>query len=161
MRAKYPMEQVKGDWARSKVLDPKQADDILFEMFVHGWIDQDHSLHVTKYTLPELAKVIEDGKPISIESGRRLAQWSKGATTLPPTQTNAADPAGLSPSLPRTHESPADLDAFKAEIRKLATPGACKTWGITALKRADFQALSDEDKDAVRAYFKSHQASLQ
>jgi hypothetical protein len=40
------------------VLEPKQADDILFEMFVHGWIDQEHKLHVTKYTLPELADVI-------------------------------------------------------------------------------------------------------
>jgi hypothetical protein len=78
MRAKYPMEQIKGEWTRSKVLDPKQADDILFEMFVHGWIDQEHKLHVTKYTLPELADVIRDNEPIDIGSGQRLAQWARG-----------------------------------------------------------------------------------
>ena len=78
MRAKYPMQQVKGEWARSTVLEPKQADDILFEMFVHGWIDQEHKLHVTKYTIPEVASVIPTGKPITIETGRALAAWARG-----------------------------------------------------------------------------------
>jgi|SRR5579863_1241216 len=78
MRAKYPMHQVKGEWARSTVLEPKQADDILFEMMIHGWIDQDHKLHVTKYTLPELAEVIPDGQPITIETGEALAAWARG-----------------------------------------------------------------------------------
>ena len=44
MRAKYPMKEIvrdgKKEWTRSPVLEPKQADDILFEMMVHGWIDQ-------------------------------------------------------------------------------------------------------------------------
>lgn len=83
MRAKYPMMEKKGnggskEWIRSEVLEPKQADDILFEMFVHGWIDQSHKLHVTKYTLPELENVIINGEPICIETGRRLAAWAKG-----------------------------------------------------------------------------------
>jgi hypothetical protein len=80
MRAKYPMVQVPGksEWSRSTQLEPKQADDILFEMMVHGWIDQQHALHVTKYTLPELASVVEDGKPITLETGARLAQWARG-----------------------------------------------------------------------------------
>lgn len=87
MRAKYPMMQVKKDgkmdWTRSETLEPKQADDILSEMFVHGWIDQEHKLHVTKYTLPELANIIKDGEPISIETGRALAQWAKGGSASP------------------------------------------------------------------------------
>jgi hypothetical protein len=96
MRAKYPMEQVRNhkgemEWARSKTLEPKQADDILFEMFVHGWIDAEHKLHVTKYTLPELADVILDNAPITIETGARLAAWAKGSTTSPPTRDDAAD----------------------------------------------------------------------
>ena len=77
MRAKYPMQQVKGAWARSTVLEPKQADDILFEMFVHGWIDQDHKLHVTKYTLPDLASVIDRqraGEHRVRPTSRRLGQ---------------------------------------------------------------------------------------
>jgi hypothetical protein len=83
MRAKYPMEKKGNDWARSEVLDPKQADDILFEMFVHGWIGRDHRLHVTKYTLPELSTVIKDGEPVSIATGERLAAWAKGGTATP------------------------------------------------------------------------------
>jgi hypothetical protein len=90
MRAKYPMVQVKGNWARSTVLEPKQADDILFEMFVHGWIDAEHKLHVTKYTLPELADVICDNEPISIDTGRRLADWAKGGQASPRPSTVAA-----------------------------------------------------------------------
>lgn len=107
MRAKYPMEQVKGEWLRSKTLEPKQADDILFEMFVHGWIDQAHALHVTKYTLPELADVIKDGEPVSIASGERLASWAKGGATTtraaaseaaPPASTQAQPPGGAAGS---------------------------------------------------------------
>src|ERR1700690_515631 len=38
MRAKYPMMQAPGkaEWSRSTQLEPKQADDILFEMMIHG-----------------------------------------------------------------------------------------------------------------------------
>lgn len=99
MRAKYPMEQVRGqEWKRSEKLEPKQAEDILFEMFVHGWIDQDHKLHVTKYTLPELADVIRDGERVDIATGQRLAAWAKGepvsaATTASQRTTPAADQA--------------------------------------------------------------------
>lgn len=99
MRAKYPMEQQKNskggmDWARSTVLDPKQSEDILYEMFVHGWIDSEHRFHGTKYTVPELAEVIRDNEPISINSGLLLAAWARGATVQPPaTPTNAAPPA--------------------------------------------------------------------
>jgi hypothetical protein len=81
MRAKYPMVQVKSEWQRSTVLEPKQADDILFEMLVHGWIDAEHNLHVTKYTIPDLESVIVTGKPITTDTGRALAQWAAGTPT--------------------------------------------------------------------------------
>lgn len=85
MRAKYPMEQKGSNWARSTVLEPKQAEDVLFEMFVHGWIDKEHKFHVTKHTVPETVQVFKDGQPIGIETGQRLAAWAKGggATTSP------------------------------------------------------------------------------
>jgi hypothetical protein len=95
MRAKYPMveKQKPGggkEWVRSETLEPKQADDILFEMFVHGWIDQQHNLHVTKYTIPDVASVIRDGEPITLETGQALASWAKGLAPATP-DDNADD----------------------------------------------------------------------
>ena len=94
MRAKYPMEEViqngKKEWARSKDLSPKQSEDILFEMFVHGWIDKQHNFHGTKYTLEVLKKVFLDGQPITADTGKRLFDWTKGAkpqSSPPPAAT--------------------------------------------------------------------------
>ncbi len=72
-----------GEWMRSWQLEPKQSDDFLFECFVHGWIDEAHRLHVTKYTLDEeMRNVFIDGEAITVETGERLAAWAKrqGAT---------------------------------------------------------------------------------
>lgn len=84
MRAKYPMKEVvqngKKEWTRSEVLEPKQADDILFEMMVHGWIDQQHNFHVTKYTKDAFKSIFIDGKPITVDTGKSLALWASGNT---------------------------------------------------------------------------------
>lgn len=109
MRSKYPMEKKGNDWVRSTVLEPKQADDILFEMFVHGWIDAEHRFHVSKYTLPELAQVVKDNEPISIETGQRLAAWARGTAVLP-----AADVATTLP----------DTDPLLVKAREKAAAGA-------------------------------------
>ena len=91
MRAKYPMEEVvkdgKKDWSRSKNLEPKQSEDILFEMFIHGWLDKEkHCFHPTKY--PTAIKGIEDtiraGEIVSVESGQRLAAWAAGSAKAAP-----------------------------------------------------------------------------
>lgn len=115
MRAKYPMEQVKGEWVRSSVLEPKQSADILFEMFVHGWIDAQHKLHATKYTLPELASVIKDDEPISIDTGRRLATWAKGGTASPATQPMERTPAGRSEPRGESEPRPAGTAAMSLD----------------------------------------------
>lgn len=83
MRAKYPMEERKNDkgakeWVRSEVLEPKQSDDILYEMFVHGWIDREHKFHGTKYTRPDFRDILRDGEMITLDTGRRLAAWASG-----------------------------------------------------------------------------------
>lgn len=87
MRAKYPMEQVviggKKEWQRSKTLQPKQSDDILSEMFVHGWIDKEHLFHGTKYTVETMRDVFVDGERITVETGERLAAWSQGRQARP------------------------------------------------------------------------------
>jgi len=106
MRAKYPMMERKDrngnkEWVRSETIEPKQSADILFEMFVHGWIDREHKLHVTKYTRPDLAQIIRDNEPITIETGRRLAEWAKGGALAgdPPPEADTdqltADDAAL------------------------------------------------------------------
>jgi len=82
MRAKYPMEQVvidgKKEWQRSKKLAPKQSDDILFEMMVHGWVDDDHKWHATKYSKEEFKQIFVDKQRIDVDTGARLAEWAKG-----------------------------------------------------------------------------------
>lgn len=83
MRAKYPMKEVVKDgrkeWIRSEILEPKQSEDILFELMVHGWIDKAHNLHVTKWTKDSFKTVFLDGKPITTDTGKRLAEWAKGS----------------------------------------------------------------------------------
>ncbi len=121
MRAKYPMMQLPNkEWARSTTLDPKQADDILFELFVHGWIDQNHKLHVTKYTLPDLAQVIHDNEPIDIASGQRLAAWAKGSKVIPLHNPQPPAAAGATPE-----SSPSDVaPEFKIADDSLAHAAA-------------------------------------
>jgi hypothetical protein len=92
LRAKYPMEQRpdrngKMEWARSTVLEPQQSDDILFELFAHGWIGQDHLFHPTKMTNRSLAEVFPEGQAISVDTGKHLSAWAamrKPAETAKP-----------------------------------------------------------------------------
>jgi len=90
MRAKYPMKEVtnngKKEWSRSTELDPKQSEDILFEMMVHAWIDKAHLLHPTKYTKDELKSIFVEGKMITVETGKKLAEWAKGTVKQPEEQ---------------------------------------------------------------------------
>lgn len=80
MRAKYPMQQKPGskDWVRSERLEPTQSADILFEMFVHGWIDANHRFHRTKTTAKALEPVFIDNELLGLETGRKLAAWAAG-----------------------------------------------------------------------------------
>jgi hypothetical protein len=135
MRAKYPMEKKGNDWARSTVLEPKQADDILFEMFVHGWIDQDHKLHVTKYTLPELASVIVDNEPISIATGQRLATWAKGGAA--PTQP--ASTSGDAKAAPSDHRPATDQSGAAAIIP--SWEDYCERWTVVLEESTDAKQL--------------------
>jgi hypothetical protein len=134
MRARFPMEHAKGkdgrmEWARSTVLEPKQDDDILYEMFVHGWIDNEHKLHVTKYTMPELGHVIIDGEPIGIESGQRLATWAKGS----PQPSSSAVKAAPSEAHQQT-DGAADLSERLKEADKALSAAA--SMGMEMLQTA-------------------------
>ena len=129
MRAKYPMEEVidKGEkkWARSKELSPKQSEDILYEMMVHAWIDQEHALHVTKYTKEDFKQIFLDGQPITTETGQRLAAWASGKTTAPapaPAHPPASPPASAGDA-GATHISREQI----AEILSLCEMSGVKT----------------------------------
>lgn len=142
MRAKYPMEQKGAQWTRSTKLDPKQSDDILFEMFVHGWIDAEHNFHGTKYTLPDLANVIEDGKPISIQSGRALAEWARGGNASASSNHGAVSPdaesnpaavgSGSAPAAGTEDETDSErLIRLEGEMKEAALRGTAaliETW---------------------------------
>lgn len=77
MRAKYPMEKKGSDWARSTVLEPKQSEDILSEMFIHGWLDKDHKFHQGIMRSRVLDGVFPKDAPLTIETGKKLAQWAQ------------------------------------------------------------------------------------
>lgn len=154
MRAKYPMKEAtaedverieragkrppkKGDWFRSDRLEPTQADDILFEMFVHGWIDHDHRFHVTKYTVDELREVFVEGERISVETGGRLAAWSS---------VRREAPAGAAPASPPGGQPPADALLIKArEWAETGTDRYAEFWqGLTAEQRKHIGAARHE-----------------
>jgi hypothetical protein len=146
MRAKFPMYEVTpahvkkwedagrpggkppkvGDWARSWELEPKQAADILFEMFVHGWIDEEHRFHGTKYTIDALRQIFRDNQPIDIGTGERLAQWAAGVKSG-------------SPRVATTTDVPAVLLALRAASLEGLKPF-----------RAAWEKLPDATKDELR-----------
>lgn len=165
MRAKYPMVQVTaevaakmaaagkkapsvGEWMRSDHLEPKQSEDILFEMFAHGWLDEEHKLHVTKYprAIPAFRDVLRDNEPICIETGQRLAAWAKGSATPQahppsfPSDAPAGD-AGLisAEQLAKLKADFAACDAgAEAAFKKVA-----KRMGIDSLEKLPAKDLPD------------------
>ena len=154
MRAKYPMEETvrdgKKDWTRSKFLAPKQSEDILFEMFVHGWIDQSHNFRGTKYTLEVLRKVFIDGEPVTVETGRRLAAWASGrkaASAIPPPADSAADAPPIRVEGPEfiTPDQVANLDSMcqDAGIPAARLRGAAKVERLALILAADYQRAKD------------------
>lgn len=163
MRAKYVMEEVTpdylrklkekhpdvrppklGEWTRSADLSPKQSEDVLFEMFVHGWLDKEkHCFHGTKYTVQNLREVIRDGEPITVETGQRLAAWAAARKSNAAPELPAADSprtAGQSAQQPgaAAHFAPTgDLDALLVKGREWAECGTDRYadwWGKTLTK---------------------------
>lgn len=119
MRAKYPMEEVvnpktgRKEMQRSTELEPKQSEDVLFEMFVHGWFDDEYRFHGTKYTKPELAQVIPSGQVITNATGEALAAWSRGE------RPKEADPVEVMAAI-HAATSQVELDAVKPLAGKLS-----------------------------------------
>ncbi len=140
MRAKYPMVDApnpekggKKELHRSNKLDPKQSEDILFEMFVHGWIDKEHNFHPTKITGKGLNSIFEDGKKISVETGQKLAAWASNAPTF------GSKDGGPQPLI--AEETP------EQKIKRMA--GAiCKAY-MGATDTGDIESISHDFKDDI------------
>jgi hypothetical protein len=136
MRAKYPMEpdpNKKGDWRRSTKLEPKQSEDVLFEMMVHGWFEPTtHLFHPTKLTGRGLPEIFPDNQLITLETGKRFGDWASGrnlgtAPAAPTTGAGAAAPVPLTvDEIDAAHKvaykGTKELNAWWATLR--ATPGA-------------------------------------
>lgn len=144
MRAKYPMEQdpKSKEWKRSSVLEPVQSEDILFEMFVHGWIDQEHKFHLTKSTSRTLTPVFAEGKPITLETGRQLAAWAKGA---PATMLAQATPSQREPTTSASQQRAA-VEQIKKELAEAAEGG------MSPLTAA-WERLTEKQRDYLRTYY--------
>jgi hypothetical protein len=149
MRAKYPMEQVeiekdgrkKKEWVRSKVLEPKQSEDILFEMFVHGWIDQEHKFHLTKSTSKTLTPVFAEGQMITLETGRQLASWAKGGAAQ---TTQRSEPEKNQPTTGKTQRE--IVEQTKKDLAEAAEGG---THPLTVA----WERLTQKQRDYLRAYY--------
>ena len=147
MRAKYPMEQdpKTKEWKRSPILEPKQSDDILFEMFVHGWIDQTHKFHLTKSTSKTLTPVFAEGLPITLDTGRQLAAWAKGAPAAPTTQQQSTPKTA--PQQGKNHLSSKEIvEQTKKELAEAAEGG------VSPLTAA-WERLNQKQRDYLRAYY--------
>lgn len=90
LRAKHVMIEVPNPkkpgekmWVRDNKLSPKQSDDILFESNCHAWIDHDHRLHITRADQRGLSEVLADNQPVTLETGKRLAEWAAGHASAP------------------------------------------------------------------------------
>lgn len=153
MRAKYPMEEIternEKKWVRSKVLEPKQADDILFEMFVHGWIDGSHNFHLTKSTAKALGPVFQSDKPLSLETGRALAAWAKSASKpAEKINTPSNEDGKSSVPQPKPGEDP-DYDKSVSARAELIVRAELAANGGVREYRDFWQSLSSTDKDRV------------
>ena len=105
-----------GDWARDDVVSPKQSEDILYEMMVHAWIDPAHNLHVTKWTKDAFKAIFLDGQPITVDTGRRLAEWAAGRAIVSTTQPSRGADGTRDSMIAEIIDS---LSALSAEPEKL------------------------------------------
>jgi len=87
LRAKYKTRQKKENGktviVKDEVTSPIQSEDFIYEMSYHFEILQNHNIVTTKSSHPDLRKCFPDDNstPVTIENGKRLAEWCKSAGT--------------------------------------------------------------------------------
>lgn len=126
LRAKYPMVETVQNGrkvpTRSDVLEPIQSEDILYELFVHGWIDREHKFHVGNSPLASLRAIFPDKEPITLETGQKLRAWMDGRAK-PGSKGTGINLYGVDGSVLSRHERLGEwLDAFVAKIGEAPDP---------------------------------------
>lgn len=175
MRAKYVMEQIThedvrawiqagkegqapkpGDWRKARDLSPKQSEDILFDMFVHGWLDKErHAFHGTKYTREAMRQIFIDGEPITVDTGKRLAEWASGKTKQPAAAQVEDKHEHRGSDEPASAADPTNRDDFdplliKAqEWAETGTDGYKRYW--KGISQADRDHIGTARHDAFKA----------
>ena len=79
LRAKYKTRQIK-EQNKTKIIkddytSPIQAEDFIFEATCHGEITTEHKLRLTKWSHPGLKECFASNAPITIETGKKIAEW--------------------------------------------------------------------------------------
>jgi len=177
MRAKYPMKEVKKpngqkEWQRSEELEPKQSDDILFEMFLHGWIDGEHRFHVTKATTRSIAEVFGDMQRIDAATGQRLAAMGSRASPAPATEAEArswAPAEGAQETAEPSHQAtyePAGEMPPPAEFKWMAANGTTTTFldikkWVVAIKKGVAKITEVAQIDLARRNNGAHLSEIQ
>lgn len=158
MRAKYPMVEKanpnkggKKEPARSEILEPKQSEDIISEMFVCGWFDKDHRFHPRKITSRTLEAIFKDGMLFNQETGKQLRAWADGrkvATTARASiPLKAADGASIAGEFATAGEW---LDGFLKLVKE--APTADVTGGLWDANSELFMKIrAKADKGADQA----------
>jgi hypothetical protein len=89
LRAKFKTRQVrepgkKAEIVKDDYLTPIQADDFIFEATVHGEITLNHQFIPRKISHPDLGACLPNKALITLEHGRKLAEWcaSPGKSSL-------------------------------------------------------------------------------
>lgn len=126
LRAKFKSRQIKDPKTGKNAIvkddhtTPIQAEDFVYELTCHAEIMPDHKLRVTKISHPDLANIFQDGKPITVETGKALAEWARGGRaeggTKPVSATTSAPPS--EPAVGLSGEE------LKDEARDKASDGA-------------------------------------
>lgn len=83
LRSKYKSRQVKDARGKTMIVKddhttPIQAEDFIFEATAHAEILADHTIRLTKCSHPQMKACWPTRAPLSIDTGKALAQWSKG-----------------------------------------------------------------------------------
>lgn len=159
MRAKYPMVGQGANMKRSDQLDPKQSEDILYEMTVQGWMEKDtHRFNPAKRMPKSLFSVFVPGEPISLDTGRRLAEWAKGA---PPKAGDTVTPETVTKTV---DESPEKKMARKILKEINEAPTSQHLWDIVEQEYADdlvkIKAASQNGYDNIMTEYKARREVL-
>jgi hypothetical protein len=137
-----------GDWVRNQYEPtPKQSEDILFEMMVHGWLDEQHRFHCTKpragddktLVAREMRTIFIDNQPISVGTGQRFAKYAAGAAPGPvssatPAATATKAPGAAAPAS-AARSALTDPKARTASVARIMTAAEKAGWASKDLLR--------------------------